>query len=700
MPKLLSGSTLRSGGSGQFLNLRDAQPQLPPTPTTSTGYSIVTDSLLRSEYRSSLGNIEMNLGQMYSNLPGQDIRLIATDSTRIVIAEGVPTTSTNTGALVVEGSIGVWGTIHTGEDIVVNGITMGRGYEGLNNIAIRGTADPQIDNLDNGQETIAIGFDTLLGINTSYKSIGIGRYALSSGTGISRNIAIGDSALKMIGVYPTLVYATITNITLANPIEIEAPGHDLTSGTHIVIKGVDGTIELNNNLYYVWAINSTTIALYGDPILNSPVDGTGFTAYVSSGTVEYITQADDNIAIGVDAAVNLIDGKENFFLGDNVAANLTTGSYNIFVGHDIGQNMITGDGNISIGGDNLENGRDNQVNIGSVFYFDGDGYTEINSDLDTGIGTTAVATRYTDDIFTATLTNPVTITTYLNGLTTGTRIFINGIVGTTELNQAIYFTSWLGTDTNNYQVAELYHDKNLTQPVDGTGFTAYVSSGTVYLLKPVGAVTVFGGVGIEGNLIVTDETHIYSSMWVKEGITGVITTATNLEGGALGSLPYQTGNGATDFIPIGATDTVLTSDGSTASWQTLGSITVGGSINSDNSFINTVTSEVVYFPVAADTIGNYTPLNADVNWTYVTTTATTSTFYVTGTSVLNVPGSVYSNEGNEYEQYLLYTPRITVSSTPPPNARVGDFWINSVSGYELQYIQDGANKIWIQFTSL
>jgi len=189
-------------------------------------------------------------------------------------------------------------------------------------------------------------------------------------------------------------------------------------------------------------------------------------------------------------------------------------------------------------------------------------------------------------------------------------------------------------------------------------------------------------------------------MWVKEGITGVITTATNLEGGVLGSLPYQTGSGATDFIPIGANDTVLTSDGSTASWQTLGSITVGGSINADNSFINTVTSEVVYFPVAADTIGNYTPLNADVNWTYVTTTATTSTYYVTGTSVLNVPGSVYSNEGNEYEQYLLYTPRVTVSSTPPPNARVGDFWINSVTGYELQYIQDGPNRIWIQFTSL
>jgi len=53
MPRLLSGSTLRRGGSGEFLDLKGAQPQLPPTPTTSTGYTLVTDNLLRTSYRSA-----------------------------------------------------------------------------------------------------------------------------------------------------------------------------------------------------------------------------------------------------------------------------------------------------------------------------------------------------------------------------------------------------------------------------------------------------------------------------------------------------------------------------------------------------------------------------------------------------------------------------------------------------------------------
>ena len=56
-------------------------------------------------------------------------------------------------------------------------------------------------------------------------------------------------------------------------------------------------------------------------------------------------------------------------------------------------------------------------------------------------------------------------------------------------------------------------------------------------------------------------------MWVESLITGTITTATNLEGGVLGSIPYRTAPGETDFIPIGASDTVLTSDGSTATWK-------------------------------------------------------------------------------------------------------------------------------------
>lgn len=699
MPSLLSGRTLRRGGSGEFIDLKGAQPQLPPTPTTSTGYTLVTNDLLQTTYRSSLGNIEMSLGQMWSNLPSQNIVLYGTDSSYVSVAGGVVTTSTNTGALVVEGGIGVWGTIYTGEDINVNGITIGRGFEGLNNIVIRGDAEPQIDDFDNGQETIVIGYDALKnGLTTSYKNIAIGRYALHSGTSISKSIAIGDRALERIGLFHSLPYSTITNIILSNPVVIDTPGHGITSGTYITINGIDGTTELNGNQFYVWVISTTSFHLYSDINLNYSVDGTGFTAYVGSGTIEVNTVYDSNIALGVNAARKLINGNENFFMGDEVAKNLITGSNNIYIGHDVGNNMIVGDGNICLGGDNLVNGKNNQVNLGSVFYFDGQGYTQITSDLGTGLGTEATAFQRFDTIVTATQTNPVVITLTDLGLTTGTRIKVVEVNGMVELNNQLYYASYAGTNTNNEHLAELYYDGNLTQPVDGLLYTAYTGSGTVYTLSPVGALSNLGGVGVEGNLIVSEQVDVYGGMIVKYLITGTITTATNLAGGALGSIPYQISDGVTSFIDIGANDTVLTSNGSTATWQTLGSITVGGSINADNSFINSTVSNVTYYPAMAEFVGTYTPLIADQFFSFVTTTATTSTYFITGTNSFNVPGSVYSMDGNEYENNLLHTPKVTISPTAPPNPRVGDFWIDNINGVELQWIDDAGNRFWIQFT--
>ena len=62
MPSLLSGSTLRRGGSGEFIELANAQPQLPATDTTLTGFTLVTNSLLQTSYRSSLGFVEFTTG--------------------------------------------------------------------------------------------------------------------------------------------------------------------------------------------------------------------------------------------------------------------------------------------------------------------------------------------------------------------------------------------------------------------------------------------------------------------------------------------------------------------------------------------------------------------------------------------------------------------------------------------------------------
>lgn len=476
MPRLLSGSTLRRGGSGEFIDLAGAMPQLPPTPTTETGFTLVTNSVLQTSYRSSLGFIEFESAQIYSSLPLGTIKVLATGSTFL-------STSTMTGNLVVEGGVGIGGNMYIEEDIVVNGITIGQGYEGLNNIVIKGDAQPLVDEFNTGQESIVIGYDALKGITTSLKNIAVGRYALSSGTNLSNSIAIGDSSLKESGVLNSISSGLITNISVissstisaitnTNPISITAVGHGLSSNTQIYITGVDGVTtstgfgtislvneqtlyasvidsqtielyydknltttvdgtsatsyisggilynpivitvsnhnittgsyiyiqgivgmtELNENSYYVDQLTSDTFGLYVNPILEIPVDGTNYTPYISDGTINRILLRNGNIAVGNNSAERLIDGRDNVFFGNAAGQTLTTGSYNIIIGHNKLPFLTTGSGIISIGGDNIVDGLDDQVNIGSVFYYDGRGYSYISADVSLGLGTNSTGT--------------------------------------------------------------------------------------------------------------------------------------------------------------------------------------------------------------------------------------------------------------------------------------------------------------------
>ena len=483
MTRLISGSALRKGKSGEFLNLSGAQPQLPESETTATGFSVATDALLRTSYRSSLGFIEFRTATMWSALPAGSIKIQSTGSTFL-------STSTYSGTLVVDGGVGISGNMIIGEDIIVNDLIIGKGYEGINNIVFRGTASNLVSGFEDGQNSIAIGYDVLTGLITSNKSIAIGRKALSSGTNISNTIAIGDSALTLMGTNNNPFLATITNVVLSTlknittitnaiPPVVTVSSHgystgtqvyiqsvsgiatatsatsvlnntgfwvnvinasqfslytdkaltkpansftatfngsvvtltsyvssgtvidpvkvtitqSISSGTRVVIKDVLGTTQLNGNSYYVDSLNTTTIALFNNSVLEVPVNGTSFTAYSSSGTVNLYVANDDNLAIGISSAPKLVNGSNNFFFGNNIATNLTTGSNNTIIGHNQFNNLTNVSGIIALGADNLIDGRDNQINIGSVFYYDGRGNTDINSDTRTGLGTDSTSTN-------------------------------------------------------------------------------------------------------------------------------------------------------------------------------------------------------------------------------------------------------------------------------------------------------------------
>lgn len=69
---------------------------------------------------------------------------------------------------------------------------------------------------------------------------------------------------------------------------------------------------------------------------------------------------------------------------------------------------------------------------------------------------------------------------------------------------------------------------------------------------------------------------------------------------------------------------------------------------------------------------------------------------------VGVAGNIYSADGGAYENNLLYTPNITISTgtIAPQNPRVGDFWLAPDVHAWLQYIQDGDQRIWVQITTI
>jgi hypothetical protein len=635
MPGLLSKSALRSGGSGQYIKLQTAQPQLPPTPTTSTGYTVVTDNTLVTGYRSSLGNLEMNSGTIYSSTPDQSIKLLGTGTGTVLVLGGALSTSTNTGALQVIGGIS------STQDIFVNGLTIGQGYQGVNNIVIRGVAQPIPNDADNGQESIAVGYDVLGGISSARATIAIGRGALSSGTHLVGQVAIGDQSLNSLGNFTVFVIGNITSITKNAPAVVTVANHGLTTGTVVTVTGLtQGPTALNGNNYWIDVVDLNNIVLYSDNILSVPLDTIGMPAYVNSGTLSRVLFYDENTALGANTGKDLIDGRQNLFLGPRAGQFLTTGSYNVFIGHEDANNMITGNANISINGGRLVDGLNDQISIGSTVYYDGNGNLSLLADTGLGRGAQSYGTDtgalivsggagIQKDLWVGGIIHgqidATSLSSALSGLSvlasTATSVTINDTTSTTSTPYFVVFA-----EQKNGNASPLDADTNVYYSTTNTTLTAPIfsaTSGTTSTSTTTGDIVVTGGVGIGGDV----------------NIGGVLTVAGD-----------------------------------------------PGDIHG----VRNVTADTV-----TATIGIY------IAGTGTSTSTTTGALQVVGG--IGTQGSVYSADGNVSEDNLLYTPRVVVGDiaviqTVTP--RVGDFWIDIGSNAQYQYIDDGGQRFWLQITQI
>ena len=100
----------------------------------------------------------------------------------------------------------------------------------------------------------------------------------------------------------------------------------------------------------------------------------------------------------------------------------------------------------------------------------------------------------------------------------------------------------------------------LTTDQGGTGQSSYTAGDLVYYAT--GTAFTKLAIGLGTTILTSSGT---APQWsAASGVT--VGTATNLAGGAAGSVPYQTGSGATSFLSIGTSDYVLTSTGSAPTW--------------------------------------------------------------------------------------------------------------------------------------
>jgi hypothetical protein len=575
MPGLLSGSSKNSSAPGGFANSPALQFQLGATPAQDTGFTLISDDGSKTKFVSSLGNLQFDHGVVYSNIQNQNINFIGTGTGNVIISGSQINANTSTGVLVVNGGIGISNGLYTGQDINVNGLTIGQGYAGANNIVITGVASAITNTVDfDGENSISIGWSALTKISSAQNSIAIGRYALFSGTNLTNTIAIGDNSLKNVGSISSLPVGNINAIAVGTTTIVTVFNHNLSTGSAILINGVGGSLgsNLNGNNYLASVITTNTFLLYNlyypddlynlatDSIYslisgkNSLVDTTGLSGAVTSGTVSRSIVTYANMGLGTNAGQSFYNGQHNFFIGNNAAPNLTTGSFNFFIGYDVSANMITGDNNISFNSKILQNGRSNQIGFGNVFYFDGISTTTIGSSLfvsdpnygnyyneSTGFYNSTGALRvnggagirgslYIGSNLNVTNSGTVTLspsfgTVVVNPSSTGT--IDNMSIGATTPGLGIFTTakitnttSSISTNTGALQVVGgIGVIKNVYIGTDVNANTANIRSTASSTSTTTGAVTISGGVGVQGSVYSKDGNPYQNNLLYSPKVT-------------------------------------------------------------------------------------------------------------------------------------------------------------------------------------
>lgn len=172
--------------------------------------------------------------------------------------------------------------------------------------------------------------------------------------------------------------------------------------------------------------------------------------------------------------------------------------------------------------------------------------------------------------------------------------------GTTAITFAEFSTSQVYTGTSPIQVSGTVISLN-TVPVasGGTNITSYTTGDLLYAS---GSTTLSKlTIGATNYVLTSSGT---APQYVAQS-TLTAGAATNIAGGAAGSLPYNTGSGATSFLSLGTTNYVLTAGASAPEYVAQSTLSVGSATNATNTAITAnSTNATNYLTFVSATTGN------------------------------------------------------------------------------------------------
>ena len=605
----------------------------------------------------------------------------ASTNNAISITNGTQSTTTSSGALQVAGSVSAWSNLNVGGTL-----------NATSNLSVASTAGfystQDSSSITAGAVTIAGGLavaktiyarnEVITSVNASLANVADNALAITQGgLGVAAGLLVqgnsalgsGSNSINTNSTQAVLVTGGVGvsgNVVSGKVKTVDQTAAD-TSGNGSA--SIAGGAYVGDNLVVMSNASSATSTASNALYVAGSV-GIGKNLYVTGEiiaqqlTIEYTT-----VTTTVVETDDVITTKNNTQATSTATGALQVPYGGAGIGRDlwVGGNQYVGgnveiDGNLSFGSGTTASGSFAKF-FGDIWGFDAlyagiEGYTPVAQ---------AIA-QYTANTSTYTQIN-------FQNVNSGTQASADWCTTADNGTDGTGFADW-GITNQNWDGTQPYSLGNALQPNDGYFYTfggtglggntvigstsatvkilsgggdaddvvavfTGINGGAKSISTATGALTVRGGVGIWGELNVGGNSRFNGTV-TATNIVGLITTATNIANGDQWSLPIQYGVGQTGFIQIvTTTNFVLTTNGSSATWQALSSIPVGISNSTTNVALTTTNvSASFYIPFSADN-NSYNALYVDSNITYNPNTdvisfggATDSTTSTNGTVVV------------------------------------------------------------------